>query len=721
MKGGFRSLRITQSIIAGLITLVIGSLFLVAAGFGSSGSDSASMTYTSLNYEATVLQNGDLRVDQHVTMDLYGREDEDDNDVPWRQLFQQYSNDQLLGDITDISVTDQNGNEFSQTDPLLPSEADSDGIDWDSQMADTWYIDTDATNDDGDSVTEIGWNIPTTMSAHSLSFTLSMTYEDAVVGHPDVAEFQWEPISASNTIPIENLNGTLTFPKGITADNSWGWLHYEGSDSTTSRGKKGSLEFSARNVHPGNYVALRTMFDSSAVSPTRESDEEVQQSILNEENQKEVDWRAQQQTNARLRLALWIVVALLIVALSVYSIMQAIKTHRGSQYQGDLDYWREPPDMSPAAAALLLKVIDPSKGKSSDITSATMLSLASKKAIVLLPGGFANYLSLKGPLENAASTPSTIFSAAPLKMRADDEETTTVAILPAAYNNREKLHLSASEDSALRALIHVGETAGRQAFDLVELSDFFKDNEPAAKKVYTALSEISSNGNREFESLKAAKSTASRHVLPNLLLIVLSTLALFLFASSGQILLGGIIGLPGLLVAVESIVWGSSQVLTPKGQELAGTVVGLRNYLLDFSTFQDRKVADLALWDRYLVYATAFGISKEVAEQLALAQPQVTDEQWLDSNAMAYPLIYSMYRPWAFNSTDTPGSALAHSGIGSNFSIGSIGEQLSSNLGEIQSTIGSALGSDSPSGGSFGGGGFGGGGGGVGGGSFGGR
>jgi uncharacterized membrane protein len=546
-----------------------------------------------------------------------------------------------------------------------------------------------------------------------------MTFTNAVVAHPDVAEFQWEPISAANSIPIDHLSGTLTFPKSIDKTNSWAWMHYEGSNSTTSRTTDGGLKFGATNVWGGNYVAIRAMFDSSAVTTTRTDDSDAKQRIMDEEITKEENWHSQQQSAARIRLTVWIVLAALVLLLSVFALIQAIRTNRGARYHGNLDYWREPPEMSPAAAAHLLHVMDPSKGKSKDILTATILSLASKKAIVLLPGGFANYVSLKPIIEDPSASPASVYSSAPKLSPASTEETTTIAILPAALDKaqRAQLHLSASEDSALGVLLHIAQAAGRPTFDLKELKDLFKDNDEEAENVNNALLSLASSGTREFDALHATSSSMGAHLTSVVLLMMLSIASIIVFGATGQLVLGACVGVVGLVIATVALVWGSDVVLNEKGQELAGTVRGLRNYLLDFSTFQDRGVADLALWDRYLVYAAAFGISREVAKQLALAQPQIADQQWLDSNAMTYPLVYSFYRPLSFGGGVTAGSAM-----GNGFSMGDIGGQISSNIGDIQSTISTAMSSGSgSSGGSFGGGGFGGGGGGVGGGSFGGR
>jgi uncharacterized membrane protein len=183
-----------------------------------------------------------------------------------------------------------------------------------------------------------------------------------------------------------------------------------------------------------------------------------------------------------------------------------------------------------------------------------------------------------------------------------------------------------------------------------------------------------------------------------------------------------------LLTSCFALAYGKSTGLSERGQEYAGQVQGLRRYLLEFSAFQERGVDDLTLWDRYLVYAAAFGISNQALKQLALAYPQLSDPQWLDANASG-SLLYWTYRPWVFAGAAygygmgggvdrTTGAMAAGPAFGGGF--GDLGGQLTSSFASIHSTIQAAAPSSS-SGGSFGGGGFAGGGGGSGGGSFGGR
>ena len=50
---------------------------------------------------------------------------------------------------------------------------------------------------------------------------------------------------------------------------------------------------------------------------------------------------------------------------------------------------------------------------------------------------------------------------------------------------------------------------------------------------------------------------------------------------------------------------------------------------------------ELVLWEKYLVYATVFGISEKVLKQLKIVYPQLTDEQYLNTHGYTY--MYLMY------------------------------------------------------------------------------
>ena len=92
---------------------------------------------------------------------------------------------------------------------------------------------------------------------------------------------------------------------------------------------------------------------------------------------------------------------------------------------------------------------------------------------------------------------------------------------------------------------------------------------------------------------------------------------------------------------------------------------GLEKYLKEYSLIKDRYPIEIALWDRYLVFATFFGIAKKVAKEFK-DELIKNDEEYIYSN---YPILcMSMYSnelsSYAASSTGSSSSG-GYSGSGS--------------------------------------------------------
>lgn len=105
-----------------------------------------------------------------------------------------------------------------------------------------------------------------------------------------------------------------------------------------------------------------------------------------------------------------------------------------------------------------------------------------------------------------------------------------------------------------------------------------------------------------------------------------------------------------LLIAIPCLVCGiitnkiakKTRMLTQKGLNEQEKWKGLKRYMEDFSLLNEREVPDLILWEKYLVYATAFGIADKVLKQLKIRYPEFADETYLINNGYMY--LYMMNR-----------------------------------------------------------------------------
>ena len=728
---GVRSVFIAIAATIGVVAIM---LLAIALDDGS-----ADLSYKTLDYDVQVQSNGDLKVTQHIDMKLADRSD-DDGDHPWKQLYQQYMlKESDLTNITDISVRNvTTGETYQQGDIAIPSSYSTG--EWNQEHAKQWYIadvsqgDSNpqpfdpakdglvaGNTDDRSKKIEIGWNIPVTTSASSMKFDITMTMQGVTTAYQDVATFQWEPFGANNQIPIGKVTGTITFPNDITADNSWAWLHTERT-STTERGDKGSLQFTVYDVRAGDYVDVVAMFDVDATSGVaRTRDTTIKNGIMKSEARQERQWRDQQRKKARIRLITWIAISVIGLVLCVIAVALALRSFNRSQDHGDIEYWRDEPEMSPASAAELLHMVDDkhSKTLSSRKMSASVLSLASRGAIAIYPGVAAMYQGIDMSQANNADI-ARLIANDPARTR-DVGKTSTVVILPVVFDNVQSLRLCPSEQAALDLLVTASERIGSPVFDLDQMNENFSDWENG----YKLQEKFTNTCDNEFAMLGATSICGGGAFAAGICAVMLAFLSMLYFGAIGNLALLAVISVPMMFASVFALSYLKLKGLTDNGQYLAGQVLGLKHYMEDFSEFKDRGVADMTLWGRYMVYATAFGISEKAMKQMLKAYPQLADPNWLDANA-SDSLLYWSYRSWYFNHRYAgPASVETNSMDFSQFSanFGDIGAQLESGFADIQSTISAASpsGSFNGSGGSFSGGGFGGSSGGSGGGSFGGR
>lgn len=181
-----------------------------------------------------------------------------------------------------------------------------------------------------------------------------------------------------------------------------------------------------------------------------------------------------------------------------------------------------------------------------------------------------------------------------------------------------------------------------------------------------------------------------------------------------------------IVAGIWSYNYGINTKLTKQGRNSMSEIDGLARYMCDFSDFSERGLTDMVVWDRYLVYAAAFGLTKTLTKNLQ----QVLDNIPVEHNDRVVDLLHNYYDHsllwWMWMPTYHHFGGADMIGVNGldlrntvmmNFDFTSVSGSLTASINSMSNTIGVAFGS----GGASGVGGFGGVGGGVGGGSFGGR
>ena len=134
------------------------------------------------------------------------------------------------------------------------------------------------------------------------------------------------------------------------------------------------------------------------------------------------------------------------------------------------------------------------------------------------------------------------------------------------------------------------------------------------------------NGNYSKESVAKSNSWSTKGV-GYVFLAILSVISMWLLI------------IPAIVAAVYSFKIASRyNTLTQKGVNRKEELQGLKKYMEEFSMIDDKTVPELVLWEKYLVYATVFGIADKVLKQLKVVYPQITE-----GDLAGYTYMYLMY------------------------------------------------------------------------------
>jgi len=94
--------------------------------------------------------------------------------------------------------------------------------------------------------------------------------------------------------------------------------------------------------------------------------------------------------------------------------------------------------------------------------------------------------------------------------------------------------------------------------------------------------------------------------------------------------------------------------LSQRGEKLLLNIMGFKKYLLDFSLIGERTIAEVAIWQDFLTFATLLGIADKVIEQFEKVYPDTTD---YSQNAHYYYMLSHRYTRASYNAAQTARSA----------------------------------------------------------------
>ena len=504
---------------------------------------------------------------------------------------------------------------------------------------------------------EIAWGV--SVDGYSRrTFEMNYTIIDAVKNYADCSEFYWQFISTSSAIPAKKVTGTITLPTEVTdIEDLHVWAHGP---------LNGNIERTSNNVvyFEVDNLKTRTMLEARIVTPTYifEDNRNISSfkklnSILtqekiwaNEANAKREKLQKQERNRMILFISFISITNIGGIFLAIY-LVKKIKLYKEeltkvpsyspttpSKYYRDI-----PNENSSAAQAAFVYYFKNStiSMHTADVISATTLNLCLKK--------FLTFEMLDNKKNNIRITLNT---------------------------NMDENLLTESEKSVFNMYKKVNST---NSFTMKEFQKYCKSHSSSCLSTFNSIDNKAKNEaireNNYNATLEKQHSKWSGLGIGYIFFAIISPL--LMIASF----------IPAIICATYTLkIAGKYNTLTQKGVDEQEAWKGLKNYMEDFSMMKEKEVPELALWEKYLVFATAFGIADTVLKQLKVVYPQMMDETYMNSNGYYY--LYLM----------------SHGNFSNNF-IHSINSSITNTYNSVNYSSGSGSGGGFSGGGGFGGGG----------------
>lgn len=441
------------------------------------------------------------------------------------------------------------------------------------------------------------------------TFDIEYTVAPAATVGADVAELYWKWVGETHPT-IDRVTVALAVPPGPGRILAWG----HGPLNGTVQVEDDRVRWRADDVPQGTFVEGRVAMPSARFPgavpgpgmrlPTIRSEETVWAEAANV-RRRDAATSARVEHNAR-NLARFVAPFLTVLAAAAFLLIW-LRWGREPRTPDDIgEYVRDLPDDPPAVVDALMHW----GAVRADAFSATVLDLAQR-----------GYLRVTETREDRAFLPDR------LEYHFARSDKTEEDALP-------------FERAALAQLFAAGPEVTQ-----AEVVRFARDHQSDATERWNRFRKDVATDLRSRKYLHGGR--AAPFVLNVAIAVLLGLVGMGALAVRAWI--------PGTL----AVTWAVVQLaLTPllrqrsaAGQRRYHEWLGVRHYLHDFSQLADAPAGHLVLWERYLVYAVALGVSEELAAGLAIHLPAEQATQFAPWYAGAHPGIPSYGSIGGFSTT----------------------------------------------------------------------
>lgn len=614
--------KMIQVIILAIVIIILGNIESEA---------SSDLFLNNLDFETKINQDGSMNVKEIWNIDI------EDTNTLYKTFVIDKTKYSSISNVKVSRIIDDKIADLNETDS------------WSYHIEDNKYF--GGFNNDGKF--EIAFGVGLEDESDTRTYMIEYKVNSAIAKYFDYAELYWQFIGADFEIPARKVTGTIYLPKNVeNKEEIKVWGHTEDLNGEIHAIGLNKIEFALDGFNPGKYVEIRTLFPTNVIDSSTRGEENIK--ILDKVVNEETVWaneanerREKKQREEFLASVAIIVVTLLISAIIFKNYLKYKKIEKALESKfiptQDFLYYREIPreNATPAEAEYVRKE---SKSNFSEkqlgrIFSATLLDLSLKKIIEFK-----------------------------FDKNKKDKEAITIKILkqdaPELENNKDEKAIFEflKESSVLQDEINIK-----------ELLKYIKSN---TSKIIKLKDKIDINVKEKLineETLDREHWEKYSKYIGNLTgygvfsIVTLIFGICITFITSVYVLIGFIPLFLSLILASSELskITKKINVYTQKGIDESHMWKGLEKYMEEFSMLDKREVPELVIWEKFLVYATAFGIADKVLEQLKIVYPYIDETLDINTYTYMYFMMNTNFSSSFSNAVSTSISSSYSSGTGS--------------------------------------------------------
>lgn len=458
---------------------------------------------------------------------------------------------------------------------------------------------------------EIGWYAGLGNSSDTRKYEISYTIKDGIKKGADCAEFYWQFIGDDNGVPVEKITGTIHLPeKAKDKDDIKVWGHTEGLNGEIYATALNKIEFEGWNLDTYTMFEVRTLFPTKMISENCKR--YVKAYLLDDVVREETEWA--EEANRRRDEAKFIsqtlpfLFAFIPTLGSGITLFKAISRNRRIYRDAkkkyvpsqEIEYYREFPreHASPIEANALVKnSFDKlASGEFGNLFSSILLSLQLKGAIEIKEEGWDTEIVIK----------------AGVNPHLDRMERDVKYFLDSVEKKYEKITTKTIE-----------KYMKKEYRSALSLKDDFTSNAKSALRTANL-----------YEGMQPEEAELKNGCLYNVFgfswIYIFPIVFGFSIAGDGGLGMMGII----MLALIAGYIYEpysrkkAKKAISPlsqNGLDEQEKWRAFKKFMEEYTLLHEREVQEVVIWEKYLVYATAFGTAKTVLKQLKINMPEVYD------------------------------------------------------------------------------------------------